>query len=148
MAKGIETTTGDLTPPQPTGQEKLEFSDLVPADELTDLVKEKMVECADAGYTKSINEEGQKYTIAILSGVVKGKEVRFAISEWERGGVSVMLTYGANYIHYTAGVHESLNERVVLYRGADDAKSQPLSRGSMDTMKDLVSEATPLSPQM
>ena len=148
MTKGIETAgAGDPTPPQPADQEKLDFSELVSAEELTDLVGWKISECADADCVKSIGTGRQKVTIAILSGAFKEKEVQFAISEWETGGVSVMFTDGVDYTHYTLGVYDSFDERVVIYRVAGGDFS-PISRREMDALRDVVSEATPLPPRM
>ena len=148
MTKGIETA-GDL-PPQLADQEKLEPSELVPADELTALVEEMMAKCADAGYAKSVDEEGQNLTTATLGGVLAGREVWFAISQEGNGDVSVMFTdRDTTYLHYTVGVNEA-DERVVVCRDVGGAEEdfQPIARGAMDALRDVVSEATPLPPQM
>ena len=148
MAKDIETT-GDPTS-QPADQEKLEPSELVPADELTALVEEMMAKCADAGYAKSVDEEGQNLTTATLGGVLAGREVWFAISQEGNGDVSVMFTdRDTTYLHYTVGVNEA-DERVVVCRDVGGAEEdfQPIARGAMDALRGVASGATPLSPQM
>ena len=148
MAKDIETT-GDL-PPQLADQEKLEPSELVPADELTALVEEMMAKCADAGYAKSVDEEGQNLTTATLGGVLAGREVWFAISQEGNGDVSDMFTdRDTTYLHYTVGVNEA-DERVVVCRDVGGAEEdfQPIARGAMDALRGVASGATPLSPQM
>ena len=148
MTKGIETA-GDL-PPQLADQEKLEPSEIVPADELTALVEEMISVCKTAGYAKSVDEEGQNMTTATLGGVFAGREVWFAISQEGNGDVSVIFTDRDTIcLHYTVGVNRS-DERVVVRRDVGSAEEvfQPISRDAMDALRDVVSEATPLPPQM
>ena len=148
MTKGIETA-GDSTF-QPADQETLGSSEIVPADELTALVEEKISVCKTAGYAKSVDEEGQNMTTATLGGVFAGREVWFAISQEGNGDVSVIFTDRDTIcLHYTVGVNRS-DERVVVRRDVGSAEEvfQPISRDAMDALRDVVSEATPLPPQM
>ena len=146
--KDIETT-GDSTS-QPADQETLGSSEIVPADELTALVEEMISVCKTAGYAKSVDEEGQNMTTATLGGVFAGREVWFAISQEGNGDVSVIFTDRDTIcLHYTVGVNRS-DERVVVRRDVGSAEEvfQPISRDAMDALRDVVSEATPLPPQM
>ena len=117
---------------------------------MTALVEEMMAKCADAGYAKSVDEEGQNLTTATLGGVLAGREVWFAISQEGNGDVSVMFTdRDTTYLHYTVGVNEA-DERVVVCRDVGGAEEdfQPIARGAMDALRGVASGATPLSPQM
>ena len=146
--KDIETT-GDSTS-QPADQETLGPSEIVPADELTALVEEMISVCKTAGYAKSVDEEGQNMTTATLGGVFAGREVWFAISQEGNGDVSVIFTDRDTIcLHYTVGVNRS-DERVVVRRDVGGAEEVflPISRGAMEALRDVVSEATPLPPQM
>ena len=148
MTKGIETA--DDSTFQPADQETLGSSEIVPADELTALVEEMISVCKTAGYAKSVDEEGQNMTTATLGGVFAGREVWFAISQEGNGDVSVIFTDRDTIcLHYTVGVNRS-DERVVVRRDVGSAEEvfQPISRDAMDALRDVVSEATPLPPQM
>ncbi len=148
MTKGIETA--DDSTFQPADQETLGSSEIVPADELTALVEEMISVCKTAGYAKSVDEEGQNMTTATLGGVFAGREVWFAIYQEGNGDVSVIFTDRDTIcLHYTVGVNRS-DERVVVRRDVGSAEEvfQPISRDAMDALRDVVSEATPLPPQM